>query len=85
MKYAFYLYCRKEDSFQGLRVGSCSTFRNELSEETHELTKQENLLRRGAWAKSSRVREPRRTALPCIRVSDFMAMVLVSRLSGQSF
>ena len=66
-------------------MGSYSTFRNELSEETHELTKQENLLRRGAWAKSSRVRGPRRTALPHVTVSDFTVMVLVSRLSGQSF
>ena len=29
------------------------------------LTKQETLLGKGAWAESSRVRETRRTALPC--------------------
>ena len=29
------------------------------------LTKQEALLGKGAWAEGSRVREPRRTALPC--------------------
>ena len=37
--------------------------RNELSEETHVLTKQEILLGKGTWVESSRVREPRRTAL----------------------
>ena len=50
--------------FQGPRVGSCLTLGNELSEETHVLTKQEMLLGRGAQAESSRVRERRRTALP---------------------
>ena len=29
------------------------------------LIKQEILLGKGVWAESSRVREPRRTALPC--------------------
>ena len=46
-------------------MGSCLTFGNELSEETHVLTKQETLLEKGTWVESSRVREPRRTALPC--------------------
>ena len=50
-----------EDPFQGLKVGSCLTFRNELSKETHVLTKQEILLGKGARAESSRVRESRRT------------------------
>ena len=58
------LCCRKADHFQGPRVGFCLTFRNELSKETHVLTKQETLLGNGARAESSRVREPRRTALP---------------------
>ena len=39
------------------------TLGNELSEETHVLTKQEILLGKGARVESSRVREPRRTAL----------------------
>ena len=39
--------------------------RNELSEETHELTEQETLLERGTQAEGRRVREPRRIALPC--------------------
>ena len=56
--------CRKADPFQGLKLGSCLTLRNELSEETHVLTKQEILLGKGTRVESSRVREPRRTALP---------------------
>ena len=38
------------------------TFGNELSEETHVLTKQEILLGKGTQVESSRVKEPRRTA-----------------------
>ena len=56
---------RKGDLFQGLRVGSCPTLGNELSEESHMLRKQESLLRRDAWEESRRVRETRRTAAPC--------------------
>ena len=56
--------CRKGDPFQGLKLGSCLTLRNELSEETHVLTKQEILLGEGTLVESRRVREPRRTALP---------------------
>ena len=59
-------YCgRKGDPFQGLKLGSCLTLRNELSEETHVLKKQEILFGKGTWVESSRVREPRRTALLC--------------------
>ena len=56
--------CRKVDSFQGLKLGSCLTLRNELSEEIHVLTKQDILWGRCAQEESSRVREPRRTTLP---------------------
>ena len=56
--------CRKGDPFQGPKLGSCLTLENELSKETHVLTKQEILLGKGAQADSSRAREPRRTALP---------------------
>ena len=45
------------------------------------LTKLGTLLERGAQAESSRVMEPKRTALPPGSVSDFMVMGLVSRLS----
>ena len=56
---------RKGEDFQGLRLGSCLTLGNELSKETHVLTKQEAFLGRGAWEESSKLREPRRTSLPC--------------------
>ena len=56
--------CRKEDPFQGPKLGPCLTLGNELSEETHVLTKQEILLGKGTQGESRRVREPRRTALP---------------------
>ena len=36
--------CRKGDPFQGPNLGSCLPLGNELSEETHMLTKQEILL-----------------------------------------
>ena len=57
--------CRKRDPFQGPKLGSCLILRNELFEETHVLTKQEILLGKGTQMESSRVREPRRTILPC--------------------
>ena len=62
-------------------MDSCLTLRHELSEETHLPTKQETLLGRGARAESSRVREPRRTALLRGLKSGFMVMGLVSRLA----
>ena len=55
--------CRKGDPFQGLKLGSCLTLENELSEETHVLTKQEILLKKGTQVECRKVREPRRTAL----------------------
>ena len=60
-------------------MGSCLTLRNELSEETHALTKQEILLGRGAQVESSRVTEP----LLChmAQVSHFMVLGLVTGLS----
>ena len=54
---------QKWDPFQGPKLGSCLTLGNESSEETHVLTKQEILLGKGTRVESSRVREPRRTAL----------------------
>ena len=36
--------CRKGEPFQGPKLGSCLTLRNELSEETHVLRKHEILL-----------------------------------------
>ena len=57
--------CRKGDPFQGPKLGSCLTLGSELFKETHMLTKQEILWGKGTRVESSRVREPRRTALPC--------------------
>ena len=56
-------FCRKADPFQGPKLGSCLTLGNELSEETHLLTKPEILLGKGARMESRRERAPRRTAL----------------------
>ena len=61
---AKWLCCRKGDPFQGLKLGSCLTLRNELSEESHVLTEQEILLGNGTRVERGRVREPRRTTLP---------------------
>ena len=55
--------CRKGDPFQGPKLGSCLTLGNELSKETHVLTKQEILVGKDTQVESRRVREPR-TALP---------------------
>ena len=57
--------CRKEGPFQGPRVDSPPTLGNELSKETHMQTKQKIYLGRDALVESSRIREPRRTALLC--------------------
>ena len=65
--------CRKEDLFQGPKPGSCLTLGNELSKETHVLTKQEVLLGKGPRVENNSVREPRRTA--------FMVMGFISGLS----
>ena len=71
--------CRKGDPFQGRRVRSCLTLGNELSEETHVLTKQETLLGRGARAENRRVGNPRE--LLCLVACSFMMTGLVSGLS----
>ena len=42
-----YNCCRKGAPFQGPKMGSYLTLRNELSEDTHGLTKQEILLGKG--------------------------------------
>ena len=55
---------REGGPLPGTESGLLSNTRNELSEETHVLTKQETLLGRGTQVESSRVREPRRAALP---------------------
>ena len=56
---------RKRYPFQGPKLSSYLILGNELSKETQVLTKQEILLGKGTRVESSRVREPRRTALSC--------------------
>ena len=63
------------DPFKGLGEGSCLTLGNELSEETHVLTKQETLLKRSIQRESSKVREPR-TPLSHGSVLGFMMVGL---------
>ena len=71
---------RKRHPFQGLTLG------NKLSQQTNVLTKQKTLLGRGIWAESSRVREPRRTALPLDRRLRFYGNEVSFRVvSGQCF
>ena len=63
----FYVVCmhmlQEGGPLQGLKLGSCLTLGNELSKETHVLTKEVILLGKGAREESNMVREPRRTAL----------------------
>ena len=67
-------------------MGSCLTLGNELSEETHVLTKQGILLRRGTQEDSSRVKELRRSALPEAHSLRFYGdRVNVRVVFGQSF
>ena len=55
--------CRKGDPFQGPKLGSCLTLGKELSKEIRA-DKARDFIGRGTQVESSRVREPRRTALP---------------------
>ena len=64
--------CRKGNPFQGPKLGSCLTLGNELSKETHVLTKQEILLGKGTQENSS---------VTWLAVLGFMVMGLFSRLS----
>ena len=50
------LMLQEGDPFQGLKLGSCLTLGNELSEETHVLTKLETLLGEGTRVESRKVR-----------------------------
>ena len=61
--------CRKRDPLEGPKLGSCLTLGNELSEETHVLTKQEILLGKGTRVESSRVREQKGGDI-CIPMAD---------------
>ena len=71
--------CRKADPFQDLRVGFCLKLGIELSKETHMQTKQEALLGRGTQVENSRLREPRRTAVPRGHMDRLQSMGLQSQ------
>ena len=79
---SYWFCCRKGDPFQGPKLGSCLALGNELSEETHVLTKQEILLGNSTRVESSRVKEPRRTALP--RGSQSLVFLVMGLVSGLS-
>ena len=74
--------CRKGDPFQGLKLGSCLTLGNELSEETHVLTKQEILLGKGTGWRAVGKGTQENCSATWLAVSGFMMMGLVF---GQSF
>ena len=82
----FFLYqycCSKGDPFQGPKLGSCLTLGNELSEETHALTKQEIFIgkrRQGREQESKGTQE--NSSATWLTISCFMVMELVSRLSS---
>ena len=61
-------------------MDSCLTLRNELSKETHILTKQEALLGRGTWVESRR-ENPGLCSVMWLATSGFTVMGLVPGLS----
>jgi len=86
IKHLLCFCCRKGDPFQGPRVGSCLTLRNELSKETHMLKKQETLLGRSARAESCKVRNPRGLLCHVVHSLRLYGNVVNFRaVSGQSF
>ena len=62
-------------------MGSCLTLGNELSEDTHMLTKQETLLGRGNQEEGSRVREQENCSAMWLEVSCFIVMGFISGFS----
>ena len=74
--------CKKADPFQGRKPGSCVTLRNELSEETHLLTKQEILLGKGTRMESSRVREPRRKKTIKAKINKIKIWKTIKKING---
>ena len=69
--------CRKGD----LKPGSCLTLGNELSEETHVLTKQEILLERAPRGEQEGKGPQANSSVTWLAVSGFMVIGLVSGLS----
>ena len=73
--------CRKEDPFQGPKVGSYLALGNELPEETHELTKQEVLLERESKGRAVGKGTQEKCSATWLSVLGFMVMGLVSGFS----
>ena len=66
------------DPFQGPKLGSCLTLGNELSEETHMLTKQEILLGRAPGGEQEGKGTQENCSAAWLTVLGFMVMGLVS-------
>ena len=74
--------CRKENLFQGPKLGSCLTLGNELSEETHLLTKKEIFVGKGhPGGKQEGQETQENSSATWLVVSGFTVMGLVSVLS----
>ena len=65
-------FCCSRGTLSRAQVGACLTLRNQLSEETHMLTKHEALLGRGAWAESRRVGNPGGGSVMWLAISGSM-------------
>ena len=71
----------QEDPFQGLRVDSCRTLGNELSEETHVLTKQETIGKERPGGEQQGQGTQENCSATWLAVLGFMVMGLFSGLS----
>ena len=71
------LCCRKGDPFQGLKVGSCLTLRNESSEETDVLTKQEIFLGGSAQVESRRTALLSGMRVPALHVAHGLQFLVI--------
>ena len=70
--------CRKGDPFQGPKVGSCLTLRNELSEETHVLTSKRFYWERAPLGGEQEGQGTQENCSSWLAISGFMVMGLVS-------
>ena len=75
---SYSLCCRKGDPFQGLKLASCLTLGNELSEEIHVLAKQEILLERAPRWRAVGKGTQENCSAAWLAVSGFMVMGFVS-------
>ena len=73
--------CRKGDPFQGPKVGSCLTLKDEMSKETQVLTKQETVGKRHLGGDQQGKGTQENCSAMWLAVSNFMVMGLVSGFS----